>query len=820
MGVHGLSTYLRENRRLSETHCITVDTQTPNRINIVVDGWSFIYDLYRNSGLPWVYGGEYAAFRKLVTTVINAWVSVGLTVYVVFDGACPSLKFPTLVSRLTQSNISHSLIFFRTSATSRSSPRFLNESRIIPPLVYTACLDALKAVCQTSDVVTIHYADEEGDPYAVELAGRVGGFVVGTDSDFVILNSEGYRGYIPLDEMVWNLPIPEQPATVEDGEFQQVRKSKPRKKVPTSGSGRCIIPPDSNTGLSLSFTAYSPTTLASHLNLPVTLLPLFGALVGNDFSNQSASPRRNVQLLFFERQLSLTQRITRVAATMQSILSSSQKGKPKQVGSVMDLIDRTVNALLVRSISSMGSGEVEAIIERIVEATLQYALPKNEEDAIDLWPTDICALHEADICPILPMFSRLVAAEALLEERKNDDELLKRNELRGQYLSAYRSGLLHAKVLDILHTGTSWPRLFLETPDSETVSRVVGRPIRQWGYAVLHDTVGLPSLSPEDETTSEIDGSTVDREVESEEDEDDEDELIDVVESDSDDDRDRPDLLAPLRGALQRLHDSDDDGTAPTSSSRTHGAQSPIITEYVRRGTRIAEEPVLVPSISDLLSSISSADFTLSSTIPILLQPEQDRFTILLRALKSDTSPIRSLPPDKLAVALCLRWVLMTLHHRALETGSREREKERWTSREARCFLAAFSWTAKETPNPGPGPTPPEILDRNVQLTAQVLMALESIDHFSQILLVTDRLPSPASLFSGSDFHSCLTGVKAVDVPDTLWDACVEDIGKTLGDEKKKRSKKTKQTVAPSAADSRKPVKGRSLFGLLVDAEA
>ncbi|KAJ7039096.1 hypothetical protein C8F04DRAFT_317281 [Mycena alexandri] len=817
MGIHGLSTYLRENRKLSESHSLsTGDPQASDRTNIVVDGWSFIYDVYRSSGLPWVYGGECAAFGKAVTSVVNAWVSVGFAVHFVFDGACPSLKFPTQVSRLAQSNISHSLIFFRTSASSRSSPRFLNESRILPPLAYTACLDALKAICRTNDTVSIHYADEEGDPYAVELAGRVGAFVVGTDSDFVVLNSEGYRGYIPLDEMVWNVATPEQAPTVEDDdEFQQVRKPKARKKVVNPNSGRGIIPPDSTSGLSLAFTAYSPLTLAAHLNLPVTLLPLLGALVGNDFSNQSASPRRNVQMLFFERQLSLTQRINRVAATMHTILSASaQKGKQKHIESVMDLIDRTVNTLLVRSISSMGSGEVEAIIDRIVEATLQYALPKNEDDTIELWPTDICALHEADICPILPMFSRQVTAEASVDGRENDDELVQKNELRGQYLSAYRNGLLHDKILDTLHTGTSWPRLFLETPDLETVSRVFGRPLRQWGYAILHEAVGLPYSTEVDELASEVDGSVSEVEEEGDEDED-EDELVDVVESDSDDGQGAADLLAPLRGALERLHDGD---TAPTtSSSRARGPQAPIVTEYVRRGTRIAEEPVTVPPISDLLSSISSTDFAPPDAASVLLQPEQDRFTIFLRALKSDTNPIRSLPPEKLAVALCLRWVLLTLHFRALESGSKERERERWTRKEARCFLAAFSWTAEEKP-PGQDNALPEILDRNVQLTAQVLTALEAIDQFSQILLVNDRVPAPASLFSGVDFHSCLTGSRAVDVPDTLWDACVDDIAETFADDRKKKPKKSKQTPA---AQAKKAVKGSgSIFDMLADAEA
>ncbi|KAJ7647627.1 hypothetical protein FB45DRAFT_893959 [Roridomyces roridus] len=806
MGVHGLTTYLRENRRkLSETYTLpsSLPLAEPNRI--VVDGWSFIYDLYRASGLPWVYGGEYAPFHKLVTTVVNAWVSVGFKVYFVFDGPCPDIKFQTIVSRLTQTHIAHSLIFFRTSSGSRATPRFLNESRIIPPLAYTACLDALTAVCGTTDQIEVHHADEEGDPYAVELAGRVGAFVVGTDSDFVVLNAEGYRGYIPLDEMVWNTPVSEEPAAVEDGEFQQVRKAKTRQKTAAFASGRGIIPPESTSGLTLSFTAYLPTTLASHLNLPVTLLPLCGALVGNDFSNQSTSPRRNVQLLFFDRHLSLTQRISHVAATMQTILSS--KGKSKQIGSVMDLIDRTVNALLVRSISSMGSGEVEAIIERVVEATLQYALPKNEEETVDLWPTDICALHEADICPILPLFSKLVTAEALLEDRENDDELLKRNDIRGQYLSAYRRGRLDPKVLDILHTGTAWPRLFLETPDLETVSRALGRPLRRWGYAILHDAVGLPLPSPE-EKVDETESTSVESVEDDgdEDDDDDQDELVDVVESDSEDEKN---LIAPLRGALERLHVEDNDVASSQSQP------SPIITEYVRRGVRVAQEPVTVPSISDLLSSISSPDFALTATVPIVLQSEQDRFTILLRVLRSDTKLVRALPPEQLAVALCLRWVLLTLQDRTLETGSKEREKERWTRRETQCFLAAFSWVAEE--DSSSLSAFPDIHDRNVQLTAQVLAVLESIDQLSQILLVNDRLPSPASLFSGAAFHSHLTGKTAVNVDDTLLKACIDDIAETLADEKKKKTKKNRQNTA---VEVRKPAKGGSLFDLLVDAEA
>lgn len=47
---------------------------------------SFIYNLYQDSKLPWVYGGEYAKFSKLITEVVEAWIRLGLKIYFVFDG--------------------------------------------------------------------------------------------------------------------------------------------------------------------------------------------------------------------------------------------------------------------------------------------------------------------------------------------------------------------------------------------------------------------------------------------------------------------------------------------------------------------------------------------------------------------------------------------------------------------------------------------------------------------------------------------------------------------------------------------------------------
>ncbi|CAA7259032.1 unnamed protein product [Cyclocybe aegerita] len=814
MGVHGLTTYLRERKRLLSATTV-LSAKSNNPVPIVVDGWSFIYDLYNSHHLPWVYGGEYAEFERLVKTVVESWIRVGLQVYFVFDGACPDLKFPTVISRLAQSHIQPAQLFFRTSSVSRSTGRFLNETRILPPLAYSTCIHALEAVRSETGAVDLHFADEEGDPYAVELAARLGGYVLGNDSDFVILNSAGYRGYIPLDELTVTKPKAKKKAT----------------NLSHAPSSEGLLPPENldREELSISFVSYSPNTLADHLNIPVTLLPLLGALVGNDFSKEVESNSRKIQGLFFERSLTLAQRIEKVASTIRSAMSpSSQRRKAKhQVGSVMDLIDRTVNALLSRLTTTMGSGEIDAIVDKIVNATLQYAIPKYAgelEGKEGLWATSVCALHDPETCSLLPMISRNVMRQA--EESENADPRLL--EAREKYLDAYRCGLLSPKNMDILNTGSSWARLFLENPDQETVGRSIGRPIREWVHAILHDAVGLePS-----ELAESIDGEEVDAE------ESDPDELVDVVESDSDgsDSPSGRDFLAPLKGALQRLHNDDyseSEATEPPASAISHRRVStapPIVTEYLRRGTRIAAETVTVTPFRDLLTSISLPEFAKEAAPPLVLRSEEDRLTILLRILQSDVQAVRSLPPEAVLPVVALRWVIRTLHVRWEETGSKEREKERWTRSEARCFLSSLSWAPNQHLSGDQTNTPfPPIEDRNIQLIAQILMALGTIEQLSQALLLSGRIPSNFHQLSGKAFHARLTGTASsmeISIPNGIWEAAEVGLEDSFQEERVKNTKKPKKahklqvpisTPQPTKLGGQK---GNSIYALLGDIEA
>jgi hypothetical protein len=734
-------------------------------------------------------------------------------------GASPQLKFSTQMVRLGQSHVQPSLLFFRTSPNSRSAPRFLNETRIIPPLLYTACLHALNDIRKSTDALQVEFADEEGDPYAVELAARLGGYVVGNDSDFVVLNTEGYLGYIPLEEMIWHSPLKEEiPVAEDDHDFQPVHRAKPKKPVSAAGLGRGIIPPEAG-AFTLTATAYSPAVLATHLKIPVPLLPLLGALVGNDYTNSGeSSSRKTVQQLFFDKRLSLSQRIDRVASTLQTILSPvTQNGrKPKhQIGSVMDLIDKAVHSLLSRLTGVLGSGEIDEVVEKVVEAALQYAIPK--EDTSGIWPSSCCILHDPDVCPLLPLLSRKVDAEVSIFDEENEgfrDAVA----IRDRYLEAYRGGNLAPKIMGILGSGTFWPRVFLENPDLETVSRSIGRPIREWGYAILHDAVGLHQTpDPDSESDAGQEGSG------------DEEELVDVVESDSDD---GDDLLAPLKGELDRLHGSDASSiqgasaASATSSGLARPSRLPTITEYLRRGTRIAQENVTVHPLRQFLSSISPAeneDPSYNATY-LLLRPYEVRLNVFLRALKSDNHLVRALAPEHILPVLTLRWVIYMTHLRA---DSKERGKEQWTRREAQCFLAAFDWRVSCAHKPGP---PPLIVDRYVQLAAQALSTLETLEHFSQVLLLPPgAMPSPAHLFSGRMFHENLTGKyllpdhTAAAIPDALLEAVSYDLEAAFVEDRqgKKAGKAVKADNARSMQSMEKTRgNGGSQFQLLSDVEA
>jgi hypothetical protein len=708
---------------------------------------------------------------------------------------------------MAQSIIQPSLLFFRTSSLSRATPRFLRENSILPPLYYATTLDALRSL---NDAVKIYFADDEGDPFAVELAGRLKGYVTGRDSDYVILNSEGYAGYIPMDQMFWSIESHETEGgsqSEDDAGFVVARKNKARGHAnEASNSLQGIIPPDTSGELSLSLVIYTSRGLASHLQISLSLLPLLAALIGNDFT----ADRRPINKLFFDRNMSASQRIARVASVLKSV-SAVATGTPAkrkarhQISSVVDFVDLTIESLLIRPIS-MGSGERESMVEKTVDAALQYAIPKYQECGEG--STFVCPLHDSDSCPLVACLSRPTS------DRPPESETESRKQVRFLYLSAYRHGRFSPGLMDILSTGTAWPDSFLENPDVETVSRSLGRPIREWVYAIIDDGIDIMwhDVDPEE---NGLGGTSADEAS-------DDDEIVDVVEEeDSDEDVGPGNPLAPLQGALNELTI----GGKPPPSTSSHstisrGMRPKYVTEHIRRGARHAEEPVSVPLLTTLLSSHDINTGNDPNARPIQLEDEDFRLTVFLRFLGSNTHLVKGLPSEYLMAVVSLRWIVSRLANRADEAqSSAEREKEKWTIREAQAFLASFSWPGGMT---SVEPASPPLENRSIQLTAQILATFDAVEMLSQVLLLTNKSPNPASLFSGRAFHDFLSKGSSpdMDLPPGLWDACVDGLEGAFAHESDKKRKRSRKPMEHQAKKAHGPaVHGtrihQSMFGIL-----
>jgi hypothetical protein len=345
-------------------------------------------------------------------------------------------------------------------------------------------------------------------------------------------------------------------------------------------------------------------------------------------------------------------------------------------------------------------------------------------------------------------------------------------------------------------------------------------------YAILDDGVGIPErVEPEPSEPSEP-----------EEAEEDEDELVDVVEESSTSDDELMDPLAPLRGALERLEGESHPQVAELPPIDLSIERKPrFVDEYVRKGTRIAPEEIRVADLSVILSNLPMQFAT-----PVQLTPEQTRFRLLVTILSSDKimDQMHALPRDQVIPVLAIRVILKALSDRYVQSpNSKEHLKEKWLKREVKALLLAFVGPSIQMGEEEP--SLPEIHDRHVQLTAQILTALESVIFLAQVLLLNNNcLPlTLVNRFSGKRFHEYLnhsSGGSAGDssfveqtVSSELWNGVVagfddnvfrEDWGKKARKERKEAKRREQKPVVNKARSTGKVNGG--MFGLLADAEA
>lgn len=352
---------------------------------------SLIYRLYQDS-LPWTTGGEYLAFYRILKRLVVSWKSVGLDPVFIFDGklgvhksryiqmadeatgSAPPGKHETIVARLNE-NINRAQLFYTTSPASRSSPSFSRYSSMLPPF----CSHVFTQALADMGIETLFVPLGEADGVCVVMAEQRGGFVLGQDSDFVILVGEGGkgRGYVPFEMISWyesedqeesgtGLSTNQTDARLDPG-FTTVSNRRGHHGRQTRESP--LLPPLDARRPILSLTVYPPAALRQRLRLPSNVLPLFGALVGNDYTPPQAASH------FFEPSLSLGQRIEKVARVLreQLFIPNAQKTGNSAGDHAVDLVWRVIKKMLVRDFYTETEGR--ALADAIVEATLQYTLP-------------------------------------------------------------------------------------------------------------------------------------------------------------------------------------------------------------------------------------------------------------------------------------------------------------------------------------------------------------------------------------------------------------------------------------------------------------
>ena len=780
---HQLASPLPPDRPLADGHLSLFDPH------------SLIYTLYLDN-VAWAYGGESAEYAKLLQRTIEGWRAVGLEPVFVFDGPSPTMKHHTELARAKQLLLPLSL-FHLTSPESRSSPSFLHASKILPPLVYAATVDA----CLALGVEAV-WGEGEADELCVKEARARNGWLAGSDSDFIIFSATGagasgsMKGYVPLDGMFWKWieqtedDATPAPTAADDsdpwtGSFQAVKS---RRRAPRSAyrNNSPNPPPLPNASFitSLTFTSYESNLLADRLKLPIGLLPLFAALVGNDY--------HQFQHLFHSKGASGTQKIERVATALREALdpkiaarrAAAQAVKTYQNGRLVYVNQQgtPINGSGAATPTTSGD-DAESLLTSVVQSLLLHPVTDVQLGKLIHSLTDSALSYSLADEPSTP----LITASSFAPAAPTREEVL------AKYEAAIKTGDFAPKLAGVVRDGRYLGRIFLEDTQRGTVGRRVGEPIREMCWSILNDGVGIgygkePKVKATegDEEAAEADvegdvkeASGEDAEVEDEKalsEDEDENEVVDVKEEAFGSDAEEGEKEGEATPATEE--DAEEEDATPV----------PVVQTYLRSSAMILPKMVVIPEIATVLPEslpLPNAD------LPVALQTESYRTSLYLALLNSDTPAVKFLRTELKPLALALRWVLKVLSTDAdVALGGakwclRRAEVEAVLLAGVRSVQAWEHW-AESVDDDDAAPTPVarsddkkvrilELSNRAIHITSHMLHALHELSLLAQTLLLpASVIPPPHRSYSGKAYHTALASeTTATDEEREDLDACL-----------------------------------------------
>ncbi|KAK8847516.1 hypothetical protein IAR55_005374 [Kwoniella newhampshirensis] len=774
MGVRGLQTFIKENRNSLCRSVILpefndVDGQgAKGKTPVVIDAWGIVYKLYLDS-LPWTSGGEYLRLYKLVNKLVKAWRKVGLEPTFVFDGAAPPEKHDELLRRFSEQLLTCQL-FYTTSKYSRSSSSFSRTTQrvVLPPFASHAFLFALRRLD-----VAIHIAPQgEADGVCVSLANQLGGYVLGQDSDFVIMigRVENVKGYVPLDMMMWiegENAQNSRHSSPSDDSFQPVNHG--RSNQATMVRQSALLPQPSYSNPTLVLTVVLPQTLRQRLRLPPHYMPLFASLCGNDYTPTSTLSQ------FFESNLDTVQRVEKAARILREQLFSptaNAKSSTNPGDQVVELVKRVIKKLTVYPLDTEQA--LQDMVDIIIDAALQYAIPPGGE-CCSIFP--FCGECTPTGCQTAPQSKGEGA----------DDDL---HAARMAYAAAQRRGYLNTVITGWLYPDRTYLWGVLEDPTIASLrTSELARRIRAAAWGIADEGLGgLRWPEEEEEQEQERDAGN---------------ESVDTADSTVEDEAKVGDrALRNLLGVDGSENSSEvgegvqtDNTTLVDTDVISNLSASRVVTEYGRQGSssRLIAYQLELPATEKLSTG----------KLPTCLRPLEERLRAYLAPLSSDTPLVRALPTSLQPLVAVVRSCIFDCAGAGKSTTSRWRRDEvtavlraavgtltMWRkdlSRETKHDHSGIRTKARlgESESKEGGMLYPMLESRNAQLVAQISSTMVDTHLLAQSLLLLPTIPSggitsveqigpthliPFLFFSGVTIHQLLSETEPDATTGWRWD--------------------------------------------------
>lgn len=533
----------------------------------------------------------------------------------------------------------------RASPASRTR-RFQAEVGLLPPLLWHCVVSTLDSL----GVETVQ-GETEADSLVAEYAETLGGYAVSNDSDYFVLCGRGCKckGYVQLDSIEYLIDLPasasqapeeQMSQSTEDDGFEQVGrkgKARSRKGQPAEAFATRVVavhPPSEEVGTlaAVRFISYSSPKLAAQLQLPLALLPLLAALVGNDYTGPSQAS------VLFRNMPSGAERIQEVAQALRtewraiglgnqsrdsrrvrtlkgtngaerdadtrsetgfSVASSAtatptrahqQAGLDLPADPVRAMVEAVVGRMLARADVNrshyVATGELEAIVDAIIDSVCTYSL----------------LTHSA-----APHLSSPSAA--FFKPTSSESKSL----ALAAYQKAFRRANFNARLVEALTLQVFITRQFAEDPDVRSVHVGMVRTIRAWTYAALFSVWGMgwaresmeepPPLLDEDEDEEQsapnVNGNGKPKRW-----------IGGGGYAPGEDPEDLIDVETPP-SSLSGAGTEDEEDSLPSRPGSVAGdavgaeegqiKPPPAVCEYVRKGDRLVGELVRIPSLAELL---------------------------------------------------------------------------------------------------------------------------------------------------------------------------------------------------------------------------